>query len=355
MWGVYMKKNPFFYYLEFVQVLILACIITACGTGSGNAGRDESERSPAESTSIAPRKSVPAPAALPDGTRPSGTRQSGSVSVPGTPPAHTTTAGEGQSAPETSPNAEKHVNKGVYLGKKNIGGMSETKLEALLKETAVKTDVSVKNARMDDNTWEIVKGRIGEKLDIEKTKKAALNAPPGAKVKYSRTSIQPKVTSAMLRKKVRLLGKSTTPILDKSNSRVNNIHLVSEKIDTKIIMPGEEFSFNETAGKRSKKLGYKKATVIVKTPKGPKHKKAPGGGVCQVSTTLYNAALKSGMKITERHEHSDDVHYVPDGKDATVTYNGADLKFVNSRKYPVMIRIYIGKKTVTVRLYEKTA
>jgi vancomycin resistance protein YoaR len=77
--------------------------------------------------------------------------------------------------------------------------------------------------------------------------------------------------------------------------------------------------------------------------------------VCQVSTTLYNAVLQCGLKVTERHEHSDDVYYVPDGKDATVTYGGADFKFVNTRRSPVMIRVSVGRKALTVQIYENAA
>lgn len=244
------------------------------------------------------------------------------------------------------------VAEGVYLGRENIGGISETELAARLQEIASKNDIAVTEAHFDAKTWAIVKEKAGKKLDIDKTKNAVLSASSGERINYSYVNVKPKVTAVQLNGKVKLIAKFTTRLLDRSKSRVKNIRLAAKKLDYKIILPGKEFSFNRTTGSKSKKLGYEDATVIVNTPKGPKHEKAPGGGVCQLSTTVYNAVLKCGLKVTERHEHSDDVHYVAKGKDATVTYNGADLKFVNNRKNPIMLRVYVGKKTVRVDILE---
>lgn len=246
------------------------------------------------------------------------------------------------------------VAKDVYLGKENIGGMSETELVAKLEQIAAKTNVTAAEAYYDAKTWSIKKEKAGVILDVEKMGKAALSAASGQKLEKIYINVKPNITSKQLAGKVKLIAKFSTPLLDRSKSRIKNIRIAAKKIDRKIILPGSEFSFNDTTGGRSKKLGYEDATTIVNTPEGPKHVKAPGGGVCQLSTTIYNAALKCSLKVTERHEHSDDVHYVPDGKDATVSYNWADLKFINNRNYPIMLRVYVGKRTVSINILENS-
>lgn len=243
--------------------------------------------------------------------------------------------------------------KNVYLDKENIGEMTEHQLELKLKELAAKNDTVMRNARYDEKTWVLTKEKEGIKLNIDKIKEEAFAASSGKKIKYSYVKVMPEVKAKQLQENIKVIAKYTTPMLDRSKSRVNNIRLAAKKLDCKIIMPGEEFSFNQTTGSKSRKMGYENATIIVNTPEGPTHKKAPGGGVCQLSTTLYNAVRKCHLAVTERHEHSDEVHYVPDGKDATVMYNGADFKFVNNRKNPIMIRVYVGKKTVRIRILEK--
>ena len=250
-------------------------------------------------------------------------------------------------------NSVKTVANGVYLGKEKIGGISEALLDSRLEYIASKTNFDVVDAHFNDKTWNITKEKNGKVLNIESIKRAALSAKPGEYIKISYIIVKPKVTAAQLKGNIRLIAKFSTRILDRSKSRVSNICLAAKKLDYTIILPGEEFSFNNTTGSKSKKMGYKDATIIVKTPKGPEHRKAPGGGVCQLSTTLYNAVLKCGLKVTERHEHSDEVHYVPKGKDATVTYNGPDFKFINNRSNPIMIRVYVGKKTVSIYILER--
>lgn len=245
------------------------------------------------------------------------------------------------------------VARNVRLGKEIIGGMSATELKSKLSGIASKTNIEVKDAYLNDKTWSVAKGKNGRALNIEGTVKTALSAKKSEQVKILYDDVKPEVTETQLKAKIKTLARFTTRLLDRSKSRVYNIRLAAKKLDCTIVMPGEEFSFNKTTGSKSKKMGYKDATTIIKTPKGPEHKKAPGGGVCQLSTTIYNAVLKCGFKVTERHEHSDDVHYVPKGKDATVVYSGADLKFVNNRSNPIMIRAYVGKKTVTITILER--
>ncbi|MCQ4699200.1 VanW family protein, partial [Paeniclostridium sordellii] len=100
-----------------------------------------------------------------------------------------------------------------------------------------------------------------------------------------------------------------------------------------ILMPGEEFSYNKATGPRSKANGYKDAPVIV----NGKIQDGSGGGVCQVSTSIYNSVLYSGLEITQVRNHSLPSSYAPMGKDATVAYDYLDLKFKNTYKHPIYI------------------
>lgn len=139
----------------------------------------------------------------------------------------------------------------------------------------------------------------------------------------------------------------TTKFKASETNRVFNIQRASNSINNKVILPGETFSFNKTTGPRSYKAGYKKASVIV----NGQFIQDDGGGVCQVSTTLYNALLNSNMQIVQRHPHSLPVAYVPKGRDAAVAYDYLDLKFKNNRNVPVTIKSNVSGNTLTVKMY----
>ena len=162
----------------------------------------------------------------------------------------------------------------------------------------------------------------------------------------------PAITSSKLEKNIAVIGSYTTRILDKRDARLNNIHLAAERLDYEKVYPGEEFSFNGVLGKRTVKKGYEKAPIIIKTEKGPQKKYGMGGGICQLSSTLYNATRKSDLKITERHSHSKTVGYVPKGRDAMVAYGSSDLKFINDRSHPIMIRVFVSDNHLTVKILE---
>jgi len=142
----------------------------------------------------------------------------------------------------------------------------------------------------------------------------------------------------------------STPIKDKNENRVHNIKIAAEELDGTVIEPGEVFSFNETVGKRTKEKGYREATIFVDGEKS----KGVGGGVCQVSTTLYNAALEADMEIIERHRHSREVSYVEESRDAAVVYNSKDLRFKNTRDFPVEIKVTVTDDEIRVKMYKKT-
>jgi len=148
------------------------------------------------------------------------------------------------------------------------------------------------------------------------------------------------------------IGTCTTELLSKTESRINNIQLAAQQLDNIAVEPGEEFSFNKELGKRTTAKGYEKAPIIIKTEEGPKKGYGVGGGICQISSTLYNAVYDAGLKVTERHSHSKNVGYLPRGKDAAVTYGGKDFKFVNTRDKAITIKTYLSDDYLTVKIFE---
>ena len=133
----------------------------------------------------------------------------------------------------------------------------------------------------------------------------------------------------------------------KDSDRQKNITLACSSLNDTIVENGKTFSFCGTVGKTSQKKGYKKAKVF----QDGKEVEATGGGLCQVSSTLYNAVLKSpNLKVVERHSHSKEVYYVPKGKDAAVAYGSYDFKFKNNTGNSIKIKASNTKNNVTIKL-----
>lgn len=130
----------------------------------------------------------------------------------------------------------------------------------------------------------------------------------------------------------------------KDKARSNNITIAANSINGVVLQPNEVFSYNNTVGPTIKRRGYKMARIFKNGQDG----KGYGGGVCQVSSTLYNTADDFGMEIIERHPHSKEVKYVPEGRDAATSYGGVDLKFKNTMPYPVRIETSVSDGVLTV-------
>lgn len=140
----------------------------------------------------------------------------------------------------------------------------------------------------------------------------------------------------------------TTKLPNDTEARDGNIKLACKTLSGTIVKSGEEFSLWDILGCPSAETGYEKAKSF--TSDG-EIIQSYGGGICQLSTTIYNAALKTeGLKVTERHEHSRDVPYIEDGKDAAVAYDAKDLKFKNTLDYDIRIDAEVENRTVKVTL-----
>ena len=129
--------------------------------------------------------------------------------------------------------------------------------------------------------------------------------------------------------------------------RLNNVQLVSELIDGTLIAPGTTFSFNETTGERTAEKGFQEAPVII----NGELQNGLGGGVCQVSTTVFNAAYESGLPITSRTNHALYISHYPLGRDATVNYPDLDMRFTNDTGHWLLLRTFVGAGSLTVNLY----
>ncbi len=132
-------------------------------------------------------------------------------------------------------------------------------------------------------------------------------------------------------------------------NRSDNIRLACSRITGKVLLPGEEFSANAALGPRTIENGYKEAPVIVKN----ELIEGTGGGVCQVSSTLYNTVLLAGLDVIERAHHSMILSYISPGRDATINEDTIDLKFINSSDYPVCLQAEVIGNRVDIRILGK--
>ncbi|MDN3018687.1 VanW family protein [Paenibacillus sp. BSR1-1] len=162
------------------------------------------------------------------------------------------------------------------------------------------------------------------------------------------STIYPKVDSELLESIGRMrIGRYVTSFNAQNKNRTTNIQLAAEAINNYVVFPGETFSFNRVVGKRTVSRGYQRATVIVRG----EYSEDVGGGICQVSSTLFNAVDNAGLQIIERFSHTRKVPYIPPGRDATVSWYGPDFQFKNKYNQPVLIRARTLGNLLIIKLY----
>ena len=157
---------------------------------------------------------------------------------------------------------------------------------------------------------------------------------------------QPEITGEMLSKVQTVLGSFTTNFTA-GNNRAKNISVAASNINGTILMPGEEMSASTSMGKRTAENGYREAGAYL----NGEVVDSLGGGVCQVSTTLYGAVLRAELEITERHPHSMIVTYVKPAEDAAISDGYKDLKFKNNTNSPIYIEGYTSGGSITFKVY----
>lgn len=162
---------------------------------------------------------------------------------------------------------------------------------------------------------------------------------------------KPEVTAADAQAIDTLLGRYTTSFNPGKRDRTHNLTLAARAISGKILMPGKQFSYNGIIGPRELSRGFRNAIIFI----NGKQEEGLGGGICQVSSTLYNAVLLAGLKIVERSHHSRTVPYVVPGRDATVAYGSRDFRFENPNSAPVCVLTAVGRARLTIDIYGAAA
>jgi vancomycin resistance protein YoaR len=202
-----------------------------------------------------------------------------------------------------------------------------------------------------NNTVRVVPARPGVGLDVEASSRAILAAMTSAAPRSAALVVeetQPARTTADAKAMgvTGVVGGYTT-IYGGDPNRLHNVRLVAKLVDGALIPPGKEFSFNGTTGERNAAKGFLEAPVII----NGELQTGLGGGVCQVSTTVYNAAYEAGLPIAERTNHALYISHYPLARDATVNYPDLDLRFRNDTDGWLLLRTFVGSSSLTVRLY----
>lgn len=184
-------------------------------------------------------------------------------------------------------------------------------------------------------------------ISIEEAKKITQN--DGEEYVIPLKIIKPEITTNMIGAEAfpDLISNFSTRYSQRQVDRTTNLRLASEKINGTVIMPGEIFSYNTVVGKRTIEAGYKEAPIYV----NGQVEDGLGGGICQVSTTLYNAALYANLEIVERRNHQFIPSYAGAGLDATVVYGSIDFKIRNNRNYPIKIVCSVENGICNFELY----
>lgn len=211
------------------------------------------------------------------------------------------------------------------------------------------TYVAPVDAAMDLKTFDISPDRYGYHFDLASAKAALAGAGYGETLEFAFVKIPPNVTAAELSSRLfcDVLGSAKTPYKGKdTNNRNTNLAIACEAVNGLVLLPGETFSYNETLGERTAEAGYKEAPSYV----GGLTVDTLGGGICQVSSTLYYSTLFADLEIVERHNHGYVSDYIDKGMDATVTWEGADFRFTNSTNFPIRIEAYRADGYVNVQI-----
>ena len=186
-----------------------------------------------------------------------------------------------------------------------------------------------------------------ETLDKQLKENLSGEINSGNRVEIEIETTKPKITKENLSKIKGIMGTFSTNYATSSAGRCNNIEIATSVINGTIVMPGEIFSFNDIVGPRTVERGYQEAGTYV----GNKVEPGIGGGICQVSTTLYRAAMKANLRSIERTNHSMVVGYAQPGLDATVSYGYLDYKFKNTYDFPIYIQGFTSGKNLTYNIY----
>lgn len=218
--------------------------------------------------------------------------------------------------------------------------LNDEEVNRIATEVKEKVNTDAKNAsiKLSNGNFIITDDVVGKVVNEEKIKTDIKEAFKSEGVdSYNITAevenTNARITAGELRKINKQVSTFTTKFGTSDKGRNTNIRLAAQTLSGTLLMPGDEFSFNNIVGDTTADKGYQPATVIV----GTKFEKDYGGGICQVSTTLYNSIMQLNVRATERHPHNMSVSYVDKSTDAAIAYGYQDFKFKNTLEYPVYI------------------
>jgi len=233
--------------------------------------------------------------------------------------------------------------------------VDEAKLTSALRKIAVTANIPPLDARIvltQDDVVQIIPGVPGQKVDITRLMEDVIAA--ATRSNDRRVVLKPQLVipdfsteDALALRIQRCIAEYTTTFDAADLNRVNNIRLAASCLDGVLLKPGETFSFNQQVGPRLGSDGYKPAPVII----GGELLPGIGGGVCQVSTTLYNTVLLAGLDVITRSPHSLPITYVPLGRDAAVAYDYMDFTFRNTSPYGVLLSTRVDSDRLTIRIF----
>jgi len=237
------------------------------------------------------------------------------------------------------------VARGVYLNDTPMENKLEPEVYDYVLSISRDYFVRPRNAYLDPSTGQMLPEVYGQKVDVEATVEMIMKAKPYTTHYPVIVPLDPEITLDIYRNIRTRKGSFMTGF--GGGNRGHNIMLAASSLNNYLLAPGEVFSFNKATMPRDAEHGYKMAPIIVGGSVIPGY----GGGVCQVSTTLYNAVKRAGLEVVERFPHSRPVGYVPKGMDATVS-DYLDFKFRNNKDRFIMIKTSAYGYRLVVEIWE---
>ena len=230
----------------------------------------------------------------------------------------------------------------------------ENQLLAFEEKVKESFNVAPKNAEVTVNSGKVsIKDEvIGKSIDENELHKKLLeningNIDEEKTIEIVLKDTEPKIKAEDLKKITGKISEYSSSYVNTGDGRVKNMQIAAETVSGTIVMPGEEFSYNALIGDTTPDKGYEKANTYVGDEIVPDY----GGGICQVSTTLYRAVMRANIRSTERMNHSMIVSYSEPGLDATVANGYIDYKFVNTYDFPIYIQGYVSGGVVNFSIY----
>lgn len=233
----------------------------------------------------------------------------------------------------------------VRLNGQEVGRLLRDEVVAEVEMMALRYQRLPVEPRLDKESGTIIPEENGCIVDVDKTVEKVMAAREGQELDLVYVVVYSRYRGEDLQMIGKVRGHYET-YFSGTAGRWTNISLAVQSINNLLLFPGDIFSFNDAVGPRTAVRGYMPAPVIISG-----HKENDfGGGVCQVSSTIFNAAERAGMEIIERHPHTRPVRYVPQGRDAAVDYGFLDLKFKNVLNTPVIVKAGCGHGKIWVEI-----